>query len=127
MARADVAALRVKYAAACAAELWGEAAAVAVLLSFEPIAGRREFARHVTMGGVGWDKVLAEPAWSTGERFLIATAAGLWTGRPCGADVCSVPFLDDGFYAVWLAMVTASRTGKVSPRESAATEGAQDG
>jgi len=110
---ADVAALRAKYAAACAAQPWGEAAAVAVLLGFEPIASRREFARHVTMGGVGWDKVLGEPAWSEGERFLIATAAGLWTGCAHGADVSRVPFLDDEFYAVWLAMVTASRTGKV--------------
>jgi len=113
MADADVTALRTKYMTACALEPWGEAAAVAVLLGFEPVASRREFARHVTRGGVHWDKVLAEPAWSDGERFLVATAAGLWSGRPCGADVCRVPFLDDGFYAVWLAMVTASRTGKV--------------
>lgn len=113
MSNADVTALRAKYTAACALEPWGEAAAVAVLLGHEPIASRREFARHVTMGGVDWAKVLDEPAWSTGERFLIATAAGLWSGRPHGADVFRVPFLDDGSYAVWLAMVTAARTGKV--------------
>jgi hypothetical protein len=54
--------LRAKYVTACTIEPWGEAAAVAVLLGFGPIAARPEFARHVTMGGVGWDKVLAEPA-----------------------------------------------------------------
>lgn len=113
MSDATVQRLRGKYAAACATGPWGEAAAVAVLLGFGPIAARPEFARHVTMGGVSWDKVLAEPAWSTGLQFLIATAAGLWTGSPHGADVCRVPFLGDEFYACWLAMVTASRTGKV--------------
>ena len=113
MSDADVKALRAKYVTACAAEPWGEAAAVAVLLAFAPVASRREFARHVTRGGVHWDKVLDEPAWSTGERFLVATAAGLWSGGPRGADVYLVPFLGDDFYAVWLAMVTASRTGKV--------------
>ena len=113
MADADVAALRVRLTAACALEPWGEAAAVAVLLAFEPIASRREFARHVGRGGVQWDKAVTGPAWSTGERFLIATAAGLWGGRRYGADVYLVPLLDDEFYAVWLAMVTASRTGKV--------------
>src|SRR5580704_3765458 len=114
MANADVAALRAKYVAACAVEPWGEAAAVAVLLGFGPIAGRREFARHVPRGGaVHWDKVLAEPAWWPEAKFLIATAAGLWTGQPHGADVCRVPSLDDSEAAVWQAMVTARLTGKV--------------
>ena len=113
MADVDVKALRAKYITACALEPWGEAAAVAVLLGFEPIASRREFARHVTRSGVGWDKVLAESVWPASERFMIATAAGLWTSRAHGADVCRVPFLDGEFYAVWLAMVTASLTGKV--------------
>jgi len=113
MADADVAALHDDLTRSLLGGPWGEAAAVAVLLAFDPIAGRREFTRHATAGGVHWDKVLADPCWSTGQRFLIATAAGLWTGRAHGADVCRVPFLDDEFYAVWLAMVTASRTGKV--------------
>ena len=67
MADADVAALRAKYMTACAIEPWGEAAAVAVLLAFEPIASRREFARHVTRSGVHWDPVLAEPAGRPGS------------------------------------------------------------
>jgi hypothetical protein len=114
MADADVAALRTRYAAACAVEPWGEAAAVAVLLAYEPIAGRREFARHVPRGGaVHWGKVLAETAWSPQARFLIATAAGLWAGQPYGADVCWVTSLDDGELAVWQSMVTARLTGKV--------------
>jgi len=116
MSEADVAKLRAEYVTACAATRWGEAAAAVVLLGFEPVATRREFTRRVTMGGVHWPDVLAEPAWSEGERFLIATAAGLWTGRAHGADVSRVPFLSDDFYAVWLAMVTASRTGKVPVR-----------
>lgn len=113
MSDADVKALRTRFVAACALEPWGEAAAVAVLLAFEPVAGRREFARHVSMGGVGWDKVLAEPVWSGGERWLIAAAAGLWTGRPHGADVSRIPYLTDEIYEAWLAMVTARVTGKV--------------
>ncbi|HTQ93460.1 MAG TPA: hypothetical protein VMK84_28585 [Streptosporangiaceae bacterium] len=112
MADADVKALRAKYVTACALEPWGEAAAVAVLLGFRAIAWQHRFIRHVNKGGVDWPALLDEN-WSECERFLIATAAGLWTGRPCGADVCKVPFLDDGFYETWLAMVTASRTGKV--------------
>ena len=113
MAEADVAALRVEYEAACDRERWGEAAAVAVLLGFEPVAGHPRFARYTGPAGINWPEMLRDRTWSEGERFLIATAAGLWTGRPCGADVCRVPFLDDQFYDVWLAMVTASRTGKV--------------
>lgn len=112
MADADVRALCAKYTTACAVQPWGEAAAVAVLLGFAPIASRREFARHVSRGGVGWDAVLKED-WSDGERFLIATAAGLWGGRPYGADVYFAPLLDDRFYEAWQAMVTARATGKV--------------
>jgi hypothetical protein len=60
---ADVTALRAWYAQACAEVPWGEAAAVAVLLGYEPIASRPEFARHVPRGGsIHWDKVLAEAA-----------------------------------------------------------------
>jgi hypothetical protein len=114
MADADVAALRAEYEAACARERWGEAAAVAVLLSFEPVAGRREFARYVTRSGVNWAEALRDRTWSAGERLLIATAAALWTGRAQhAADISRVPYLDDEFNEVWLAMVTASRTGKV--------------
>ena len=113
MTAADVTALRAKYTAACALEPWGEAAAVAVLLGHEPIASRPEFARHVTMSGVNWAKVLAEAAWWPEARFLIATAAGLWTGRRQLADISRIPFLDDGELATWQAMVTARMTGKV--------------
>lgn len=113
MADTGIAALREDLARSLAAGPWGEAAAVAVLLGFAPVAGHPRFARYADRGGVNWPAALKDPTWSEGERFLIATAAGLWTGRPCGADVCRVPFLDDGFYAAWLAMVTAARTGKV--------------
>ncbi len=125
MSEADVVTLRAEYEAACSRERWGEAAAAAVLLGFEPVASRPEFARHVTMGGVGWDKVLAEAAWWPEARFLIATAAGLWTGQPHGADVCKAAFLDDDECKVRLAMVTARLTGKV-PESSSEKEG-QDG
>ena len=113
MADVKIEVLRRKYASACEASPWGEAAAVTVLLGCERIAGDRRFARFVTHDGVYWDSLLNDVYWSDGERFLIATAAGLWTGRAHGADVSGVPSLDDEFYAVWLAMVTASRTGKV--------------
>jgi hypothetical protein len=113
MAEADIAALRDDLARQCASSPWGEAAAVVVLLGFEPVAGHPRFARYAGPAGFNWPEALRDRSWSEGERFLIATAAGLWTGRPCGADVCRVPFLDDDFYAAWLAMVEASRTGKV--------------
>ncbi|HET9974333.1 MAG TPA: hypothetical protein VFQ68_39290 [Streptosporangiaceae bacterium] len=113
MADDNIAVLREDLARSLAAGRWGEAAAVAVFLGFEPVAGHPRFARYVGPAGVSWPAALKDPTWSEGERFLIATAAGLWTGRPCGADVCRVPFLDDGFYEAWLAMVTAARTGKV--------------
>jgi hypothetical protein len=114
MADAGVTALRDDLARQCSASRWGEAAAVVVLLSFEPVAGDRRFARHAAKTGIDWTAVLKDKGWSPSERFLIATAAGLWTGRAHGADVYRVPFLGDGYYAVWLAMVTASRTGKVA-------------
>jgi hypothetical protein len=111
-----IATLREDLARSLAGGPWGEAAAVTVLLSFEPIAGHERFGRYVDRGGADWTAMLKDRAWPTEERFLIATAAGLWTGRPCGADVCRAPFLSDDFYATWLAMVTASRTGKVPGR-----------
>lgn len=113
MSDADIAALRAKYVTACTLEPWGEAAAVAILLGYGPVAGRPEFARHVGRDGVHWGKVLAEPAWWPEVRFLIATAAGLWTHVPHGADVCGVASLDDAELAVRQAMVTARLTGKV--------------
>ena len=113
MAEADVAALRADLIRQCTASRWGEAAAVAVLLGFGPVTGHPRFARYVDRGGVDWAAALRDRTWSEGERFLIGTAAALWTGRPSGADVRAVPFLSDEFYEAWLAMVTASRTGKV--------------
>lgn len=113
MADADVKALRDDLARQCSASPWGEAAAVVVLLGFEPVAKHPGFGRYAGRRGVDWEAALRDRAWSTSERFLIATAAGLWTGQAHGADVCRVPFLSDGFYEAWLAMVTAARTGQV--------------
>jgi hypothetical protein len=113
MSDADVAALRDLLTLQCSANPWGEAAAVAVLLGFEPIAAHPRFARYAGPAGINWPEAVRDRTWSEGERFLIATAAALWTGRACGADVCRVPFLSDDFYEAWLAMVTASRTGEV--------------
>ena len=111
MSAADVAALRAEYAAACARQRWGEAAAVAVLLGFRPVAGHRGFSPHVSAGGVDWDTVLAVP-WSSAERFLVETAAALWRGRGT-AEISRVAFVDDSFFAAWQAMITAARSGRV--------------
>jgi hypothetical protein len=113
VSRADVAALRQEYARATANQAWGEAAAVAVLLGFEPIAGHDRFTVHVTRSGVNWDALLAEHAWSSAERFLIGTAAGLWLGRGTQVDIGQVAFLSDDFLAAWLAMVTSAVQGHV--------------
>jgi hypothetical protein len=113
VSRADVAALRQEYARATASQQWGEAAAVAVLLGFEPIAGHDRFAALVTRSGVDWDELLADQAWSSGERFLIGTAAGIWRGRRTEVDIAQVAFLSDDFLAAWLAMVTAAVQGHV--------------
>lgn len=112
MADNGVAALREDLTRSLLGGPWGEAAAVVVLLDFKPIAGDRRFTRHVSRSGADWRALTNDVTWSTGERFLIATAAGLWSGRAYGADVYWVPFLGDDFFAVWQAMVTASRTGK---------------
>lgn len=111
---AIVAALRAELARSLTGGPWGEAAAVVSLLDFEPIAGHPRFARYASRSGVDWGDALKDRTWLTGERFLIATAAALWSGRPSGADLSRVPFLTDDFYAAWLAMVTASRTGKTA-------------
>ena len=116
MADDSVAVLREDLARSLMGGPWGEAAAVVVLLDFKPIAGDCRFARHVSRSGADWRALTGDPTWSTGERFLIATAAGLWSGLAYGADVYRVPFLDDNFYAVWQAMVTASRTGVLPPK-----------
>jgi hypothetical protein len=113
VSRADVNALREEYRRASAREPRGEAAAVAVLLGCERLACDDRLARHAGKDGVRWDAVLAESTWSPTERFLLATAAGLWTGRRAEAGISRLGFLDDGFYAVWQAMVTAARTGRI--------------
>ena len=110
MSRADVAALRADYMRRCAQGPWGEAAAVAVLLGFGPLAEDERLARRVDRGGVDWGAALADRSWSPSERFLLATAAGLWAGRRTQADISRVAFLDDVFFAVWQDMITAVRT-----------------
>ncbi len=123
MSRADVAALRERCIRECARERWGEAAAVAVFPGCERITSDGRFHRHADSDGVAWDAVLADRTWSPAERFLIATAAALWTGRRTGADMSRIGFLDDGFFAVWLAMVTAARTGRVQDAAAPARRG----
>lgn len=113
MIPAQMASLRDEYLGACSRQPWGEAAAVAVLLGFEALASDGRLARRTSSSGVDWDAVLDDRTWSPSERFLVATAAGLWRGRRTQADISRVPFLDDAFFAVWLDMVTAARTGRV--------------
>jgi hypothetical protein len=113
MNQADVAYPRQEYTRQSAGQPWGEAAAVAVLLGFKPVAADKRLARHVGRDGVRWDALLADRTWSSGERFLIQTAAGLWKGRRSQADIGQVAFLDDAFFTVWLAMIAAARTGRV--------------
>jgi hypothetical protein len=109
---ANVAALRRKYLEASARDRWGEAAAVAVLLGFEPIAADPRFARHVARDGINWDALLAE-SWSSTEQLLIGTAAGIWSGSRTMVDISRVTRLGDEFFGAWTAMITAMDTGHV--------------
>jgi hypothetical protein len=109
---ADVAAYREYLVRQCIAP-WGEAAAVAVFLSFGRIAGDDRLARHVDRDGVDWEPTLADKTWSSGERVLLSTAAGLRNGRLAKVDISEVPFLDDEFFGVWQAMIDAARSGRV--------------
>ncbi|HEX7164382.1 MAG TPA: hypothetical protein VF223_24455 [Trebonia sp.] len=113
MSQADIAYLRQEYIRQSTVQPWGEAAAVAVLLGFEPIAGDNRLARHADRDGIDWDDVLADKTWSTGERFLIATAAGAWNGRRTQVDISRVAYLDDAFFGTWIDIIFACRHGQV--------------
>jgi hypothetical protein len=109
---ANVAALRRKYVRATSRDRWGEAAAVAVLLSFEPISDDPRFASHVTRDGIDWDALLAE-SWSPAEQLLIGTAAGIWSGSRTLVDISRVTRLGDDFFGAWTAMIRAMDDGHV--------------
>lgn len=111
MSRAEITVLAGRYRGYLGS---GEHAAVAVLLGYEPVAAAAKFCRHATGRGIDWDGVLAE-TWSAAERLLIATAAGLWSGRRTSVDISRAAVLDDGQYELWQAMLTAHRTGHVPP------------
>lgn len=113
MSRDDVAEYRRYYLQRTAAQPWGEAAAVAVLLGFGPIADDNRFAAHVDREGVDWDAVLADKSWTASEHFLIATAASAWHGRRTLIDISRVAWLDDDFLQAWLAIVHARIDGYV--------------
>jgi len=121
VSRAEVAALAGHYRCYAGS---GEHAAVAVLLAYEPVAAAAKFARHAGSRGVDWDAVLAE-TWSPGERLLVATAAGLWSGRRTPVDISRAAFLDDAQYRVWQAMLAALRAGRVpeAPQEGSGGNG----
>ena len=108
MSRPDSAALAERYRSDPGS---GEYAAVTVLLGHEPIAAAAKFCRHASAWGIDWDAVLAE-TWIPAERLLVATAAGLWSGRRTPVDISRAAFLDDDQFAVWNAMLTAHRTGQ---------------
>jgi len=116
VSRADIASLAERYGGYAGS---GQHAAVAVLLGYEPVAAAAKFHRHVNGRGVDWDGVLGE-TWPAGERLLVATAAGLWSGRRTTVDISRAGFVDDGQYAVWAAMLAAHRTGQVPEKPAAA-------
>jgi hypothetical protein len=111
MSAAAVARLRASYRQACSRTRWGEAAAVAVLLGFTPVGGHRLLSAHVSAEGVNWDAVLDAP-WSSGERFLVESAAALWRGRGT-VSLAQAASIDEEFFAAWQAMLTAARSGHV--------------
>jgi hypothetical protein len=124
MSYSDVKRLRGNHMLGCAKEPWGEAAAAAVMLRFDRIAADRRFSDHVDPQGADWGAILDDVTWSTTEWFLIATAAGLWTGRRSAkVDISEIGSLDDEFFGVWHDMITAYRTGRIpaSPGQGAAS------
>jgi hypothetical protein len=135
--RRTVEALRERLASESSRNRRGEAAAVAVLLGFEPVASQDRLAAHASRDGINWEAVLADETWSTGERFLIATAAGLWSGRRTMVDISRVTHLDDAFLQAWQDMITAALTatfpvtrparGTAAPPESGSGAGAGAG
>lgn len=124
MSRADVAALRQEYIQVTQIEPWGEAAAVAVLLGFEPIAADKRFADRADRDGIDWDAVLGDETWSSGERFLIATTAGAWSGCRTLIDISRVAWLDNRFLRTWLAIIHARINGHV-PADADSLDGAR--
>jgi hypothetical protein len=88
----------------------GEHAAVAVLLGYAPVVTSAKFTRYVTTRGVDWDGVLGE-TWPAPERLLIATAAGLWSGRRTPVDISRAAFLPEQDYRVWQSMLSAHQSG----------------
>lgn len=124
MSLSDVTALRRHYESCLSRGPDGEAAAAAVLLGYEPVAGNRQFRRHVTPTGVYWNMVLAEGGWSGEDRFLIATVAGAFTGGRTMSDISRLRRLDDTQLRVWLDIVEAALTGRVpDPCRETATAG----
>jgi hypothetical protein len=116
MSQADVAFLHQQYIRQSSGQGWGEAAAVAVLLGFKPIAGDDRLARHADRDGVEWEAVLADKTWSSTERLLIATAAGAWSGQRTMVDISRVAYLDDNFLRTWMDIIRARTQGHVPGR-----------
>ena len=125
MSQADIAYLRHEYIRKSTRHPWGEAAAVAVLLGFAPIAGDDRLARHADRDGIDWGAVLADKSWSSGERFLIATAAGAWSGQRTMIDISRIAYLDDTFLRAWMDIIRACTHGHVPgcPESSKQPEG----
>ncbi len=120
MSAADVAALRERLTKHCAGS--GEHAALAVFLSYQVIAARGEFDRHVNADGVDWAAVLAGP-WPATELFLIESAYGLWSGRRIETGLWRAGVPGGAQHLLWQAMLTAYRTGRVPPPGRTAADG----
>ena len=116
MSQADVAFLRQEYIRQSTGQGWGEAAAVAVLLGFKPIASDDRLARHADRDGIEWEAVLTDKTWSSGERLLIATAAGVWSGQRTIVDISRVAYLDNAFLGTWMDIIRACTEGHVPDR-----------
>lgn len=113
MSRAEVTALRERCLRMRSRGTWGEGAALAVLLGCSHFAADHRLYRHVSADGVDWDRVLGDRTWSTSERFILGTAAGLWGGRPTLIDISRMAFLDERMHTLWQDMLTAAWTGRL--------------
>lgn len=96
-------------------------AVLAVLLA-TPVAEQAQFTAHLREG-VDWPAILAEPWPDAGDRYLVRSAASMFTpGDQFPVDLGELVHLQEGHRRTWLAMVEAYLGGQPPHRVSPAPQ-----